>query len=628
MALLVYSLNAGDYLLFDSWALLNNPSLSQLQVEPTIADHWRAAILSTETGPLKRPLAMLSFALEFAATDTIPVQLMRLINIVLHCSIALVIYLITVQLAQHLLATRLKREQGYFSLLVAGLWLLHPLHVSTVLYIVQRMTQLSALFVLLGIYSYLKMRTTWLTKSPTSEQKSGMVVAVLLFTLLAALSKENGLLLPWYVVLLECVVFRWQVGGAVSQFSKYSCAVLVMLPVVFLLLLWGTGYFESSYSLRDFSLSERLLTQGRILWHYTGWIVLPDISAMGFYHDDLALSKGWLQPLTTLVAALSWAGVCVAGYLCRKKLPLISLGAGWFLLGHSMESTIFPLELAFEHRNYLPSIGPLLIVALAIVNLGKLRTRMRLDYIAGAGAVLCLLLMLIIRSSYWKNEVDLSAYQWVNHPHSPRSAYYFANTHLKIAEGATNKGDFNREITLARSAYEKLYQLDPQELVSPVTLFYIDTRFLDGGQADQWLSAVEKRVAKPVLAASDNNALGLLGRIAEAGFSSSYRKKIVGIYEKVSQYHPRNIQAQYHWAKMSVDYLGKRKQGIALMEKVAANAPRWPTPRYQLALWYSEDEGNYKIYDQLQKIMTHDRWLLEIGKLNTLFSEGKIQVGG
>lgn len=628
IAALVYVSNAGDYLLFDSRALLHNPSLERLQLEPGVAEHWRAAILSTDTGPLKRSVAMFSFALEFAATDQMPARLMRLTNIALHLGIALIIYLITALLARQLMPDRSGRQQVYFALLVAGLWLLHPLHVSTVLYIVQRMTQLSALFVLLGIYCYLKLRVTWLIQSPAAQHKATMAVAVLLCTLLAALSKENGLLLPWYIALLEWLVFRWQVGGAVSRGLKYGCAALFILPVALLLLVWGAGYLEHSYRLRDFSLYERLLTQSRILWHYADWIVFADISAMGFYHDDIALSSGLLKPLTTLLSLAGWLALIAIAYRYRFKAPLLALGTGWFLLGHSMESSVIPLELVFEHRNYLPSIGPLLIVAAALLSLGKLNLSIRLESIASGACLSWLLLMLIIRCGYWQNETDLSAYQLANHPHSPRSVYYFANVHLKKAENALNQDDFRREITLATGAYEKLAQLDPQDMVSATTLFYMDARFMGGLKAAQWLSMLGKRVEKPVLTASDNNSLGLLGDIVVADYASPYRDQIISLYAKANARHPDSPLILYHWAKMTVDYLGDREKGIALMEQAAVKSPGWPAPRYQLALWHSELGGNHGIYDQLQKIMAHDRWLLETGKLNVLFSTGQVRIGG
>ncbi len=55
----------------------------------------------------------------------------------------------------------------FLAVLVAGLWLLHPLNVSGVLYIVQRMNQLSVtLFTLLGLLCYVEGRLSILRGEP------------------------------------------------------------------------------------------------------------------------------------------------------------------------------------------------------------------------------------------------------------------------------------------------------------------------------------------------------------------------------------------------------------------------------------------------------------------------------
>jgi len=54
--------------------------------------------------------------------------------------------------------------------------------------------------------------------------------------------------------------------------------------------------------------------------------------------------------------------VTASAYLCRKKRPMLFLGVFWFYCGHLLESTVIPLELYYEHRNYLPILGILVMV--------------------------------------------------------------------------------------------------------------------------------------------------------------------------------------------------------------------------------------------------------------------------
>ena len=92
-------------------------------------------------------------------------------------------------------------------------------------------------------------------------------------------------------------------------------------------------------------------------------ISLPNLSRFGLYHDDFVISRGLFQPIGTLLAIGGLAASVAVSWLLRIKAPIISFGIAWFLLGHSLESTIFPLELMHEHRNYLPSLGIVILIA-------------------------------------------------------------------------------------------------------------------------------------------------------------------------------------------------------------------------------------------------------------------------
>ena len=119
----------------------------------------------------------------------------------------------------------------------------------------------------------------------------------------------------------------------------------------------------AGYDLRSFTLFERLLTEGRVLWFYLGLIVFPQLEHLGLYHDDIAISTGLFTPWTTLPALVGLAWLAFLSWWTRTRAPLVSFGIAWFLIGHAMESTVLPLEIAHEHRNYLPLLGILLAAA-------------------------------------------------------------------------------------------------------------------------------------------------------------------------------------------------------------------------------------------------------------------------
>lgn len=110
----------------------------------------------------------------------------------------------------------------------------------------------------------------------------------------------------------------------------------------------------AGYSARS-SLTERPLTEGRVVIFYLYLIVCPHLESFGIYHDDIAISTSLTTPPTTIFALLTLGALVVAAWRMRESRPIVSFGIAWFLVGHLLESTILPLEIAHEHRNYLPT---------------------------------------------------------------------------------------------------------------------------------------------------------------------------------------------------------------------------------------------------------------------------------
>ena len=151
IAAIVYACNAGNDFLFDDIPALSGNEL--VQISGARFDEWRTAAFSSNAGPLSRPLTMVSFALQHVLDDGFSARSLKLGNIAIHLTIGVVLFfLFRALLAEWVSQGRLQSPVGWVAAVAAGLWLLHPLHVSTVLYAVQRMAQLSTLFVVLGLF--------------------------------------------------------------------------------------------------------------------------------------------------------------------------------------------------------------------------------------------------------------------------------------------------------------------------------------------------------------------------------------------------------------------------------------------------------------------------------------------
>ena len=132
-----------------------------------------------------------------------------------------------------------------------------------------------------------------------------------------------------------------------------------------------------AYKIRDFTLTERVLTQFRVVLYYVTLLVWPLPSRLNLDYD-FPTSHGILDPPTTLVSILIVAGLIGYGVWSGRKRPLLSYFILWYFGNLVIESSIFPLEMVYEHRLYLPMVGPVvLFVVLVLKGWEEIVTRLK-----------------------------------------------------------------------------------------------------------------------------------------------------------------------------------------------------------------------------------------------------------
>lgn len=384
---------------------------------------WQAAT-SGGTSPLGRPISIASFAVNHYFFGMDPYYF-KAVNLVIHLANGALVFM----LAKLLLGLHLRirgaaddHTASWVGLAVAAIWLLHPFNLTGVLYVVQRMTSLSALFTLAGLALYLHGR-----KKLLDGNRSGFFVvgaALSIATPLAALCKENGVLLPLLIFVTEITLLRWDTSDQSSRrmlVAIVGLTVAVPILVGLFYVLNNPGLILGGYVWRDFSLPERLMTEARVLWFYLHMIVLPNMSEMGLHHDDFLISRGLLSPWTTLPAMAGLFLLAVIAFTLRNRQPLIAFGIAFFFVGHAMESTIIPLELAFEHRNYLPMLGILIPLAYYTLN-----PRLHLPSVRIRRMAFFLLLALFAgltatRAQQWGDTLMMRSLEVERHPRSVRA---------------------------------------------------------------------------------------------------------------------------------------------------------------------------------------------------------------
>jgi len=367
-----------------------------------------------------RPIAMLSFVANWL-TSAGEVWSLKYTNLMFHLLCGTLLFWLT----GRLLAERLSGvapQRWWIALLVTALWLLSPMLVSTVLYIVQRMAQLAALFVLAGLLCYVTGRQLLQTR-----RRFGIVLMCLCFVLfwpLATLSKQNGALLPLLAVLVEFFFFERPKTQADRNLVNVLLSVLVVVPAVVagVVLIVDPGILTGREQARDFTTYERLITEARILFDYGfNLLMLPGGSPLGLFHDDFIISRSLFDPPITIVAVAVWIALLILAWAFRlSPWAAILFGPMFFLASHLLESTIFPLELYFEHRNYLPSTG--LFLSLGVVA-GRLiqRTRFKKSFVILVAIVpLVHGMMTVTRVLNWRSNEILLLTSAQSHPDSAR----------------------------------------------------------------------------------------------------------------------------------------------------------------------------------------------------------------
>jgi len=402
-------------------------------------------IFGNQSGLLGRPVSMASFWFS-AATGGLRPFPFKFGNLLLHIACAALAW----QVVRRMLArdAKLAPHADKIAVAVAALWLVHPLHVSTVLYAVQRMAQLSAFFTLAALWAYLSARTR-LENGETRAAAIGLFLWFPLMLALGAFSKENAVVAPALCLVLEIAYF--QNPRTRPALLKLFYAGFLLLPVIAgaLLILRHPEHFLVGYEARDFTLVERLLSQSRALMQYIAQIFWPRGALMGVYTDDFPISYGLLSPATTLASLLALAAISAAAIAFRRKAP--SFFAGWFfyLVAQGVESTVLPLELYFEHRNYLPSIGLLMAVAGLKDLLPANGWFERRAYRLAAPAVL----VVAAAAGYswvtwnqvqiWRDASSLTRNAIAQHPRSPRAI-------VAMASLAMDEGDFPQARSLLK----------------------------------------------------------------------------------------------------------------------------------------------------------------------------------
>ena len=476
----------GGFLFDDYPNIVDNPAVHAKSLN---LDTLQRAINAYEPGSsIGRPLATLSFAIDYSLGGENPWGY-KLVNLLAHLVNALLIFTLT----RRLLALPRAGAPGHITaaFAIAVLWAVHPLQVSTVLYIVQRMEMLSLTFVLLALLAYLHGRI---------QQRDGLqgwpwLAASMALAGIGLLSKETAVLFPAYTLALELTLLNFEAKSPRTVHTLqwvYGIGVTLALALFFFLIL-PQHLDPAVYSSRNFTLDERLFSQLRILSMYLGWILLPRLSGMTFYYDDYPISHGWLDPVTTLIGGLFLLGLIATAWFIRKRFPLFALGVFWFFAAHALTSNVIPLELVYEHRNYFALLGILLALA-DLVRRIPFRDHPALKQAVVGAIVIVFSLLAGLRAATWGDPLHLAMELAANNPSSPRASYDMATLYIEMSNSDPNSPFFS----MAQQELEQCSRLPNASPLPEQGLILMAAATGQPVKDEWWDRLIEKLKTRPI----------------------------------------------------------------------------------------------------------------------------------
>ena len=434
-----------------SWHFDDEPNVTDnpnLHLKEITWENLKRALYSDRNNPtvLYRPVACLTFALNhhFGGLEVFGYHL---VNIFIHLLSSIFLFLFiyhTLNLPS--LRTKYAPQSYFIALLATTLWAINPVQTQAVTYIVQRMASLAGMFYIMSMFFYLKVRTVH-----TSDRKVLFLILCIVFFLMALGSKENAAMLPLSIFLYEILLIQEITGEKLRRYLKLFAivagAILIFCFTYFYIQGGNIFSFLNGYENRPFTLTQRLLTEPRIIVFYISLLLYPMPNRLNIAHS-FQISTSLFEPISTAFSILFIAGTITYAIYLAKKRPLFSFCILFFLFNHVIESTILPLELIYEHRNYIPSLPFFVPVAIGFSNLLQFYAKKQVMKYTIVVFIILLLIGLghstFMRNFTWKNEKAL----WIDavekspdqfRPHHNLGRYYQNHGHQKEAISAYKK---------------------------------------------------------------------------------------------------------------------------------------------------------------------------------------------
>ena len=522
LAIIIFSVYANT--LDSSWHfdddinITDNPSLHMRELS------WKnikGALFSGRADPsvLYRPVACLTFALNYYFGE-LDVFGYHLVNIFIHFLASVFLFLFIYHTLNLPSIRRRYADNAYpIALLATLLWAINPVQTQAVTYLVQRMASLAGMFYIMSMYFYLKARM-----HVKGGQKVPLFMLSFFLFFLALGSKENAVMLPLVLLLYEILLLQGITQENLRKNLRIFFIVTGAILILGLTFIYSHGgnifSFLEEYEMRPFTLSQRLLTEPRVIILYISLLLYPMPHRLNIAHS-IQISKSLLDPITTLFSILLILGAIAYALWIVRKRPLLSFCVLFFFLNHLIESSVFSLELIFEHRNYIPSMLFFLPVAIGFSNLlQRYAVKRTMNSVISIFIILLLIGLghsTFMRNFIWKNEKSL----WMD---AVDKSPDISRPHHNLGKYYQDVGDSEKAILEYEKALEKRETSRKDEIF--VTYYNLGKIYGDLKYPEKAMDFYKKAIAvNPNYAPAYNNVAALLDREEKHDLAYNYLLK-------------------------------------------------------------------------------------------------------
>lgn len=465
----------------DTNSIVKNPVITSL-------DNFLSSSQGYTYNP-RRVVGYFSFALNYYFGE-LEVTGYHVVNLAIHIINALLIYALVILTFKTPYMWSLPNhdspsekgggEGGLIALFSALLFVAHPIQTQAVTYVVQRLTSLATMFYLISVVMYVKGRIM-IQNAEVAAEKTGLsttgpsifyFISSVIAAVIAMKTKEIAFTLPIIIILYDFTFF----GSSLKKKLLFLLPLLLTLAIVPISLV-ETGkplgdllsdLAEGTKVQTDIPRWDYLMTQLRVITTYIRLLFFPAGQNLDYdypiYHSlftpSVFLSFLFLTSIFGLTAYLLYKARAGSTIPYASYYRLIGFGGVWFFFTLSVESSIIPIvDVIFEHRLYLPSVGAFTAITASLFFV-KDRLKYKLPQIRTAFLPAFFVLIIVLagttyaRNIIWRDGITL----WNDVVQkSPFKARAYDSRGLSFFEmGQRNNAitDFNKAIALNPNWYE------------------------------------------------------------------------------------------------------------------------------------------------------------------------------